>query len=240
MWSDVKLRASPFEKGGWRGIYITRFFQSAPILISLSILFIIFEYQAPVVFLKYLGSAFDATKITTLIFLIAYTVLCFFVMPVVTSKIIFRENIKKLGLIVPENKKTALFLIIVALLLLAPCMVLFAQQKQFQHYYSLGHPSVSKFIFIQFMMLPIYYFIEEFFFRGFLFLTLWRKIGWHSFWITDVIFTCAHFGKPLPEILLAIPAGIILNYLTLRTQSIYPAAWVHAVLGILLNCLVNY
>ena len=90
------------------------------------------------------------------------------------------------------------------------------------------------------VLFPFYYIGEECFFRGFLFLGLWRRVRWHSFWITDVLFTLAHIGKPGLEILLCIPASIIFNCLTLFTRSIVPAVIVHTIMGIMLSILVTF
>jgi membrane protease YdiL (CAAX protease family) len=64
-------------------------------------------------------------------------------------------------------------------------------------------------------------------------------VKWHSFWITDVLFTFSHLGKPGMEILLCIPASVVFNCLTLGTRSFFPAAVVHFVLGTVLFLVVN-
>ena len=93
---------------------------------------------------------------------------------------------------------------------------------------------------VQCIFLPLYYFSEEFFFRGFLFLLLWKKVRWHSFWITDILFAAAHILKPGLEILLCIPASVIFNVLTLYSRSIVPALMVHLIVGMSLNFFVCY
>ena len=102
----------------------------------------------------------------------------------------------------------------------------------------MGNTGFIKFILVQLLILPPYYFCEEFFFRGFMFMGLWKKINWHSFWVTDIIFFYSHLGKPPLELIFALPVGIVLNYITLRTKSVYPAIIVHCIAGIFLNSLV--
>lgn len=218
--------------------YIDLLLKSTPSLIGLSILFVIFESYTTPIYSNYFG-IFDTQKLPTLIFFIFYTSICFFILPLFLNKLTFKENLKDIGLTLPQHKIKAIFLILVSLLLLVPWMVYFASKAQFQGY-SLGSPGPLKFFFIVGVLFPIYYFVEEFFFRGFLFISLWKRVGWHSYWITDIIFTLAHLGKPPLEVLLCIPVSIILSFITLSTKSIYPAMIVHSILGILLTCLVTF
>jgi len=76
----------------------------------------------------------------------------------------------------------------IGLAILLPWIIFFAHQTEFKGY-SFGTPTLPKYILILGVLFPLYYIGEEFFFRGFLFLGLWKRVGWHSFWITDIIFT---------------------------------------------------
>ncbi len=118
-------------------------------------------------------------------------------------------------------------------------LVLFSKQPEFQATYALGQPSIKKLILLNTVLFPSYYFSEEFFYRGFLFLGLWRRIKWHSFWVTDFIFAFAHLGKPGLEILLSMFASVVFNILTLSTKSIYPALITHWVVGCTFILLIN-
>lgn len=194
---------------------------------------------APSLFAHYLGIVFNKNNMSSIIYLVVYTFLFFFIVPCFAGKYIYKEPIKDLGLVFPENKMKTIFHIVFSLSLLIPWIFYFGHCKEFQGYSQSGLGFFG-FIFLQLFLLPIYYFAEEFFFRGFLFISLWKRVGYHSFWITDIFFTYAHLGKPLLEIVMAIPASIILNYLTLKTKSIYPAVFVHAALGFLLNILMTF
>lgn len=219
--------------------FLTNVLQSLPTLLTLAIIFLYLEMIAPFISIKYFGN-YDTQKIATIFFLTAYTFLIFFIAPALTSRFIFRDNLRHLGLQLPANKLKAALLISLALSLLIPFMWFFSWQSNFQNYYSLHQFSFSKILLMDVSLLPVYYFAEEFFFRGFLFIGLWRKVKWHSFWITDIIFTASHMNKPGFEILLCIPASVIFNLLTLSTRSIYPAFIVHATLGVMLHFFVNF
>ena len=72
----------------------------------------------------------------------------------------------------------------------------------------------------QFLML-------EFFFRGFFVFALARYIGSLAIFVMIVPYAMIHFGKPLPECLGSILAGIALGTIALRTRSIYGGVAVH-------------
>jgi membrane protease YdiL (CAAX protease family) len=67
----------------------------------------------------------------------------------------------------------------------------------------------------------------EFFFRGFLLQGLRRAIGGNAVFVMLVPYCMIHFGKPLPETLGAIGAGLILGTLAMRTKSIWGGVLIH-------------
>ena len=67
----------------------------------------------------------------------------------------------------------------------------------------------------------------EFFFRGFVLLSLARYIGAYAIFFMAVPYTMIHFQKPLPETLGAIFAGVALGTLALRTRSIFGGVFIH-------------
>lgn len=220
--------------------YVARASKSVPALIILSIILIFFVFNVGTVFSSQFGRVYDARQPLTLCFMVAYSSLFLLAAPLTLCKFISRQTPKDLGLERPENNKIAWLLILVSLIPLIPVVSYCASYKQVQFFYSLKNLSPVQFTLIFLFVLPPYYIAEEFFFRGFLFMGLWKKLGWHSYWITELIFTWAHLGKPPIEILVAFPVGIVLNFLTLRTKSIYPAVIVHYTMGAVMNVLVTY
>lgn len=67
----------------------------------------------------------------------------------------------------------------------------------------------------------------EFFFRGFLLNGLRRAIGANAIFVMIVPYCMIHYGKPLPETLGAIGAGVILGTLAMRTRSIWGGVVIH-------------
>jgi membrane protease YdiL (CAAX protease family) len=67
----------------------------------------------------------------------------------------------------------------------------------------------------------------EFFFRGFLLFMLRRAMGAYAIFVMVVPYCMIHYHKPLPEVLGAIFAGIVLGTLALRTRSIWFGVAIH-------------
>ncbi len=190
-------------------------------------------FNTPIAFLFLTGKPYhNNTTLLYLFFFMGYSFLLFFALPALVNRCIYKEKIIPLGLNIPENKTSAVLLILLAELMLIPAILILAKQSAFKHYYSMAGVSQGKLALMLLVVFPFYYFCEEFFFRGFLLVTLWRKVRWHSFWIVDILFVFAHFFKPFMEIVLAFPAGIIFAFLALRTRSIYPSMIVHYSMGI--------
>jgi uncharacterized protein len=67
----------------------------------------------------------------------------------------------------------------------------------------------------------------EFFFRGFLLEGLRRALGSNAIFVMIVPYCMIHYGKPMPETLGAIGAGLILGTLAMRTRSIWGGVLIH-------------
>jgi membrane protease YdiL (CAAX protease family) len=216
--------------------FIIRIFQSTLVLLCAITVILYFQMHAASYYTQYIG---PVHKSVTLLFLYcSYSFVLFFILPALYNYFIYGRDLKSIGLCVPDINLKNIALTLAGLLIIVPFAFIFSKYHTFQNY-NYGHITPLKFYFMQVVLVPFYYFAEEFFFRGFLFITLWRKIRWHSFWLTDIIFTLAHFGKPGMEILLCIPASVVFNILTLQTRSIFPGMLVHGTMGIMLNVLIN-
>lgn len=218
--------------------FISPLTKSTPALLGFAFLFFYFQLDVPSIFSKYFG-VYDPKEIPAFAFLDFYTLIWFFLIPIMTNKLIFNESLKEMYLGLPKNKLSTTLLISLALLFIMPYIIFCAKQTSFQGY-SLGIHTFPKYTFIAVFLFPLYYLGEEFFFRGFLFLGLWKRVRWHSFWITDLLFTLSHFGKPGLEVLLCIPITIILNSITLYSKSIYPAVIIHSCAGVMLSAIVTF
>jgi membrane protease YdiL (CAAX protease family) len=216
-----------------------RFVYSAPILICLGLTLLFLEFIIPSEYFILFNQSYNGKTLPCLVFFIFATILFFFLLPTLLCTFFYKEKLTHIGFALPVKKIETAILMLLALLLMVPIILWLAKQHSFQHYYSFNKPSTAKLAFLILVIFPIYYICEEFFFRGFLLINLWKRMRWHSLWITDILFTFAHIAKPLLEIVIALPAGIILALLTLRLKSIYPAMVVHYVLGVTMILAVN-
>ena len=67
----------------------------------------------------------------------------------------------------------------------------------------------------------------EFFFRGFILQGLRRALGANAIFVMLVPYCMIHYGKPVPETLGAIAAGLVLGTLAMRTKSIWGGVLIH-------------
>ena len=160
------------------------------------------------------------------------------VIPILVIKYILDKKPEDFGLRLPDSIRQAVILTFTVTMIFLPIIFLLAKQRSFQQYYQIntGIIGFSIITIIQFF----YFLSEEFFFRGFLFLSLWNKIKYHSFWLTNLVFAIFHITKPGGEILFAFFFGTSLSYLTYKTKSFVPALFAHFMFALLLNILVNF
>lgn len=213
---------------------IKNFFQSTGFILFFAIVCIILEFQIPIFYQHFFTNAFDMLNdFNSLIFFLSVTTICFFVLPSFFIYFLLKENIFDYGWCWPDKNRRVWLLFFITLPIGVICIDWLSQKASFQQYYGgIKHLFGMRFFILQPLISIIYYIAEEFFFRGFLFLMLWKKIRWHSLWLTELIFAAAHLAKPDLEILFSIPVGIVLNILTLWSRSILPAIFFHSILGI--------
>jgi membrane protease YdiL (CAAX protease family) len=77
----------------------------------------------------------------------------------------------------------------------------------------------------------------EFFFRGFILNGLRRALGSNAIFVMIVPYCMIHYGKPMPETLGAIGAGLILGTLAMRTKSIWGGVLIHIGVAITMDIL---
>jgi membrane protease YdiL (CAAX protease family) len=78
----------------------------------------------------------------------------------------------------------------------------------------------------------IYFIGWEYFFRGFLTLGLYEKLGINAILISNIPFVLMHSGKPLPEALGSILGGLALGLLAVRTRSFWWGYFLHAAVAL--------
>jgi len=177
----------------------------------------------------------DSTVFSVVTALSAFFIM--FVIPMFIIKFVFKKQLSDFGLSIPENLSRVLKLIAIALLILLPFIFLLASKTNFQEFYLIKR-SFSGLFFLEILASCLYFFSEEFLFRGVLFFGLWDKLKLHTFWITNLIFAIFHLNKPYGEVFFAFFAGLLLSYVSLKTKSFIPAAIIHIILALTLNAII--
>jgi hypothetical protein len=80
----------------------------------------------------------------------------------------------------------------------------------------------------------------EAFFRGFLLFGLAPRFGNAAILVMTIPYCMIHFGKPAPEALGAIAAGIVLGVLALRCRSFVPGIFLHCAVALAMDVLAVY
>lgn len=84
-----------------------------------------------------------------------------------------------------------------------------------------------------FSIYSVYYFGYEFFFRGFILHGFKKDFGiWAAVWLQLILSVAVHFGKPMMETVAAVPAGLFLAWIVIRTKSIWYVIILHFLIGI--------
>jgi len=164
-----------------------------------------------------------------------FTILVFyFLIPATIIKFVFKEKLKDYGLwggsVFRERKIFGLFLII-----MFPLILIFSTTESFQLRYPFYHLQDNEALWPDFFIWELLYFFQfialEFFFRGFMVHGLKKQFGYYSVFIMTIPYCMIHFGKPFPETIAAIVAGIILGTLSLKSRSIWMGVAIHFIVA---------
>lgn len=113
--------------------------------------------------------------------------------------------------------------------LILPAVFVASRTASFRHtypFYKLANRSLAD-LWMWEGMYALQFLSLEFFFRGFLLQGLRRAFGSGAIFVMIVPYCMIHYGKPLPETMGAIGAGLILGTLAMRTRSIWGGVLIH-------------
>jgi membrane protease YdiL (CAAX protease family) len=167
------------------------------------------------------------------VFWSAWRVAAYFVVPALVIRFVFRERLCDYGLRVAGLRERAgLYTCFGALVLVL--VALASGDREFQRYYPFYRlASRSGFDLVVWELLYIaQFFALEFFFRGFLLHACRERFGSHAIFAMLAPYCMIHFGKPWPEALAALPAGLVLGTLALGTRSIAGGVLLHVTVAL--------
>lgn len=152
----------------------------------------------------------------------------YFLIPALCVRFIFGVSLSDFGLKLPRSRQSRL-LYLTLLALVLPVIAIFSFVPAFyQHYpfYKLAGRS-----WLDLLLWEGLYFLQffslEFFFRGFLLAAGRKTMGPYAIFAMLVPYCMIHYGKPMPEALAAIFAGLVLGTLAMKTKSIWGGLFLH-------------
>jgi len=171
----------------------------------------------------------DAGRFHSKLFWVFMIIIFYLVIPVIIVKYVFKDDLKNYGIRIKDVQKDYP-LYIVMLLIMLPLVYIASSTKSFQDRYPLFQPAKGNLfpIFVWWQLAYFFQFVAiEFFFRGFMLHGLKARFGFYSIFIMTIPYCLVHIGKPFPETIAAILAGIILGTLSLKSRSIILGILIH-------------
>lgn len=152
----------------------------------------------------------------------------YLVVPAIFIKLALKERLRDHGL-TTKGFRSHLAIYGACLLVVLPLVALVSFDPTFQNkypMYAFAGRSVSDLLWWE-ALYALQFFSLEFFFRGHWLHVLERTMGSQAIWAMMVPYCLIHFGKPWPETVGAIVAGLALGTLALRYRSIWAGFLVH-------------
>lgn len=175
------------------------------------------------------------------VFWATITITFFLLVPLAYIKWGLKKPFKDFGW---QWRATRQDILLYALCLLAmlPLVILVASSPAFISKYPFYQPKTNESHWVQyFIAWELVYLLQfvavEFFFRGFMLHGIKQQLGVYSIWVAMLPYCMIHFGKPLPETLGAIAAGLILATFSLKNNSIWLGVLLHYGVAITMDLL---
>ena len=175
----------------------------------------------------------ETSSLFSLLFWAASCVLFYLILPLLFQKIVFPKSpsLFKLDIPIKHWKIYGLMLIIMVIPLISASFL-----PSFQQTYPFVYIPKGDSFYRILLIWEIGYLCQfvaiEFFFRGFLLFAFQKEMGYKAVLIPLIPYVMIHFGKPFPETLGAIIAGLVLGTMALRSKSIVPGICVHFTIAI--------
>ena len=170
----------------------------------------------------------ETSSLYSLLFWAASCVIFYLILPMFFRKIVFPKSPSLFKLNIPNEhwKIYGLMLLIMIIPLISASFL-----SSFQHTYPFVYiPKGESFyrILLCWEIAYLFQFVAvEFFFRGFLLFAFEKELGHKAVLLPLIPYVMIHFGKPFPETVGAIIAGLVLGTMALRSKSIFPGICVH-------------
>ena len=175
----------------------------------------------------------DYARLTRLAYWSGTTVIGYFLVPALLIRLIWKEHLSDYGLPSPGKSPGYLFFLILFFIMF-PVVLIASLTEEFQSsypFYQFADRSAFDFLAWQ-LVYAAQFFALEFFYRGFLIHGLKHRFGVYSIFVSTIPYVMIHFGKPLPETLGSIIAGIVLGAMSYHYRSIWPGVLLHIAIAL--------
>ncbi len=157
-------------------------------------------------------------------------IVVYLLIPVMITRFAFRMPLSEMGLRF-RGSLQGWQLYVVMLFVMIPLVYYFSGTESFQSRYPFYKMAANESPWPNFIIWEIVYFVQfialEFFFRGFITLGTRKSFGFLSIFIMTIPYCMIHFGKPMPETVAAIIAGIVLGTLSMKSRSVLLGVLIH-------------
>lgn len=167
-------------------------------------------------------------------------VIFYFALPLIFSSLILKQTPSQTGLstkIPSQHFKIYGQMLMVVL----PLVVIASFNEHFQATYPFYYFPKDDFPVQRFITWELFYLLQfvgiEYFFRGFILFNCKSIFQENSVYISVIPYCMIHFGKPMPETIGAIVAGIFLGKMALRSGSIIPGIALHYTVALSMDLL---
>jgi membrane protease YdiL (CAAX protease family) len=178
-----------------------------------------------------------------LLYWVSVMILFYFIFPVLIIWFVFRQKLDDYGLSFKGAFKDYK-LYVYMLCVMIPLVIFFSNTESFQLRYPFYDLRKGEAFYPNFIVWEIFYFLQffalEFFFRGFMLHGTKQRFGYYSVFVMTIPYCMIHFGKPLPETIAAIIAGIVLGTLSLKSRSIWMGVAIHYSVAITMDLCSMY
>ncbi len=145
---------------------------------------------------------------------------CLFIVPALFTRFVLRRPLAEVGLQLGDWRGSLRYAAIYGGITI-PVILIASRWGDFQGYYgryAWGRQDLTMLMVSQ-IGWGVYFFAWEFFFRGFMLLSLGERLGALAIPLQTVPFVMMHFTKPEAESLAAVIAGVALGWWAWRTRS---------------------
>ena len=179
-------------------------------------------------------------QLAGLIFWAGGCAVTYVLIPGLVVKLLFRERLRDYGLRVRGILAGSWVYLAMFAGMIGP-LLYFSTTASFQAKYPFYDPAPGEPFWPRLWTWELCYvaqfFALEFFFRGFMIHGTRHRLGFYSIFVMTIPYCMIHYGKPMPETLGAIGAGVILGFMSLKTRSIWLGALLHVAVALSMDFL---